>query len=82
MTPMLCEGCGKEVGSDMNHCPNCGVKIANVSPEDDVKEPPKEEEEKAATDRTLGFLWIIILPTLFGIFMLVSIMILMVFIES
>jgi len=46
-----------------------------------VKEPPKEKK-KAATDSSLGFLWIIILPTLFGIFMLVSIMFLVAFIES
>ena len=78
---MLCDKCGKEVGSDMNHCPNCGVKIAKASPEVDVKEPPKEKK-KAATDSTLGFLWIIIIPTLIGILILVSIMFLMEFIES
>ena len=81
MTLMLCDKCGKEVGSDMNHCPNCGVKIAKASPEDDVKEPPKEKK-KAATDSTLGFLWIIIIPTLIGILILVSIMFLIVLIES
>ena len=81
MTPVLCDKCGKEVGSDMNHCPNCGVKIAKASPEQDVKEPPKEKK-KAATDSSLRFSWIIIIPTFIGILIIVSIMFLIEFIES